>query len=81
MSIDAATILHAVAEPGIDQLDTVLPHEQKNVMVYRGNARGDGNIKRDRGAIVLRHVGRNGVAADLSLRLEQPKIESIGALM
>ena len=29
----------------------------------------------------MRHVGRHGIAADLSLRFEQPKIESIGVLM
>ena len=78
MSVDAAAIFHAVAEPGIDQLDTVLLHEQNNVVVDRGNARGDGNIEGNRGAIVLRHVGRNGIAADLSLRFEQSKIESLG---
>ena len=79
--MDAAAILHAVAEPRIDQLDTVLLHEQKNVMVYGRNARGDGNIKRNRGSLVLRHVGRNGLATNLILRFEQPNREAIGVLM
>ena len=41
MGIDAAAILHAVAEFGIDQFDTVLLHEQKNVVVDRRNACSD----------------------------------------
>ena len=78
MRIDLTAILHAVAEPGIDELDTVLLHEQNDMVVDRGNARSDGNIERNRGPIVLRHVGRNGIAADLRLRFEHAKIELIG---
>ena len=81
MRIDAAAILHAVAESGIDQFDTMLLHEQKNMMVYGGNARGDGNIERNQRAIVLRHIGRNGITADPGLRFKQSEIESIRVLV
>ncbi len=74
MRIDSTTILDAVAEPGIDKVDAVLPYEQKDVVVYRGYARGDGNIERNRGPVVLRHVDRDGIASDLGLRLEEPEI-------
>ena len=43
--VDAAAVAHAVAEPGIEQLDTVLLHEQENVMVDRGDAGGDGRYR------------------------------------
>ena len=36
-----------VAEPGIDQLDAELPHQQQEVLIYRRNTTGDGNVEGD----------------------------------
>ena len=45
------------------------------MVVYLGNAGGDENIEGNRGAVVLRHVGGDGVAAHLVLRFEHTEIE------
>ena len=51
------------------------------MVIYGRNAGGDGDIEGNRGAVVLRHVGRDGVAAEGSLRFEQSEIESIRVLV
>ena len=77
VSVDVAPILHAVAEPGVEQLDTVLSREENNVVIDRGNAGGYRDIEGNRGPVVLRHVGGHRVTADSFPRLEQSKFEPV----
>ena len=47
------------------------------VVVRRRYARGYRNIERDHAAVVLRHVRSDRIAAELRLRFEESKIETI----
>ena len=76
--VNPAAVAHAVIEPRVDELDAVPPHQQEDVVVDRGDARGDGNIERDRGSVVLGHVGGHRVAADPVRCLEDAEIEPVG---
>ena len=80
MGVELAAVPHAVAEPGVDQLDAELLHKQQDVVVHRWDTRRYGDVERDRAAIVLRHVCRNRVPADLRLGLEQPEVEAVGVV-
>ena len=79
--INPAAIAHAVIEAGVDELDAVALHQQQDVVVDRGDARGDGDVERDRGPVVLRHVGGHGVAADPVGLLENLEIEPVGVVV
>ena len=61
VGIDLAAILHAVAEPVVDQLYAELFHQQYDVVVHRRDARRDRDVEGDRAAVVLRHVGGDRV--------------------
>ena len=81
MGINIATVLNAVTESGIDQFDAKLSHQQHHVVIYRRNTGGDGDVEGDRAAIILRHIGRNRISADLIVGLEQPEIKSVRVMM
>ena len=81
VGIQAAAILHAVAEPGIDQVDAVLLHHQHHVVVHRRYAGSDGDVEGDGTAVVLGHLGRDGIPADPVPGLEQAKVEPVRVVM
>ena len=81
VGVDAAAVLDAVVEPGIDQVDAELLHQQDDVVVYGWNTGGDGNVEGNRAAVILRHVGCHRVSTQPVLGLVQPKIESVRVVM
>ena len=81
MGVNMAAVLHAIAKSGIDQFDTELFHQQQDVMIYRRNTSGDGNIERNRAAVILGHIDCNSIAANLFVSLEHPKIKSVRVMM
>ena len=75
--VDTATVPDAVAEPGIEQLDSELLQQQHDVVIYRWNAGGHGNVEGDRAAVGLRHVGGHRISSDPVPGLEELEIESV----
>ena len=80
MGVDFVAAFHAVVELRVDEADTVLPQKLYVVVVYRRDASRDRNIKWNGAAIVLRHVDRDGVAADGCICFEQPDVKPIRML-
>ena len=81
VSVDSTAVLHAVVEPGVDEFDAELLHQQQDVVVDRRDTGRDGDVEGYRAAIVLRHLGRERVATELPLSLEQPEVESVRVVM
>ena len=81
MGVYTATVLHTVAESGIDQLYAELFHQQQDVSIYRRNTGGDGNIEGNGAAVILRHIGCNRIPANPVPDLKQPEIKSVRVVM
>ena len=82
VGVDGALVLHAVAEAGVHQLDA-----EALASAARCGRRHDGMqavTEMSKGievAVALGHVGGDGVAADAVVRLEQPEVEPVGAVV
>ena len=72
-----ATVLHAVAESGVDQFDTELFHQQQDVVIYGRNTSGDRNVEGNGASVILRQVSSNRISTNLGLGLKQPEIKSV----
>ncbi len=81
VGVNTVTVLHAVTESGIDQFNAKLFHQQQDMVIYRRNAGGDGNIEGNGTAVILRHIGSDRIPANPVLRLKQPEIESVRVVM
>ena len=53
----------------------------QDVVIYRRNAGGDGNVEGNGTAVILRHIGSYRVPANPILSLKQPEIESVRVVM
>ena len=76
-----AAVLNAVAESGVDQFYLKLFHLQQDMVIHRRNTIGDGNVEGNSAAVILRHISRNGISANLGLGLKQPEIKSVRVVM
>ena len=81
VGVDMATVSHAVAEPGIDQLDTEPLHQQHDVVIHRRDTGGHRYIEGNGTVILLGHVRCDRIPADPVPSLEQPEIEPVRMLM
>ena len=79
--IHAAPVRHAVAEPGVDECDAELLRHEQDVVIHGRDARGDGDVERNRRTVVLRHIGGNRVAAHVRLGFEHAEVEPVGMPM
>ncbi len=81
VGVDIAAVSHAVAEPGIDQLDPESLHQQHDVVVNRRDAGGHRDVERDGAAVVLGHFYRDCIPPEPVPGFEQPEIEPVRMLM
>ena len=72
---------YAEAESGFEQLYVELSHQQQDAEINRENTGSYGNVEGNGAALVLRHIGRNSISADLGLGLKQPKFKSVRVVM
>ena len=56
-------------------------HQQQDVVIDRGDAGGDGDVEGNRGAVVLRHVGRDRIAAEAVTGLVESEVETVGVVV
>ena len=56
-------------------------HQQQDVVIYGQNTSSDGNVEWNGAAVILRHVNRNRISANLGLGLKQPEIKSVRVVM
>ena len=81
MCVYMAVILHTVAKSGVDQFNAEHSHQQQDVVIYRRNTSSDGNVEGNGAPVILRHVSRNRISANLGLGLKQPEIKSVRVVM
>ena len=77
VGVDIAAVSHAVAEPGVDQLDSEPLHQQYDVVIHRRYAGGHRDVEGDGTAVILAHVHRDRIPPDPVLSLEQPEVEPV----
>ena len=77
MGVEAPAVPHAVAEAGVEQFDPEPLHEEEDVVVDRGDAGGHRDVEGDRSAVLLRHLGGDGIPAQAVVRLVEPEFEPV----